>query len=36
MSENEAAKVEVRAGAQGSFDQLLLQFGKLWAAATLF
>lgn len=36
MSEIEVAKVEVRTDAQGSFDQLLLHFGKLWAVAAHF
>lgn len=30
MSEIEVAKAEVRTGAQGSFDQILVQFGKFW------
>lgn len=36
MPEIEVAKAEVRIGAQGSFGQLLLHFGKLWAVATHF
>lgn len=36
MSGIEVAKVEGRIGAQGSFGQLLLLLGKLWAVATHF